>query len=261
MFLCFLEEEEEESEAYFRLVSKPYKERWRRFTEVRTERKSTNKLKVIRWDLLCRQVAAGLVVLSWCAVTWGIVSWPVQVELKGPGVVFNLIYIRPPSKADDWKEKRGNWRHHRGYYSPVKISLSLEFVWLKFLSSLFFLECSRATPAGKYGQHISLLVQEEGLVTLCIISFLCQRSTSSVSIPPQDDSRVSGGNECRRNKRGKRNERQMVEDDYFPYSSSGSRENHPSVEAAFSLASWRELLHVKNIYLHSFSYLKWFFTA
>lgn len=140
----------------------------------------------------------------------GIVSWPVRVELKGPGVDFNFIYIRPPSKADDWKEKRGNWRHHRGYYSPVKISLSLEFVWLKFLSSLFFLECSRATPAGKYGQHISLLVQEEGLVTLCIISFLCQRSTSSVSIPPQDDSRVSGGNECRRNKRGKRNERQMV---------------------------------------------------
>lgn len=176
---------------------------------MRTETKSTNKLKVIRWDLLCRQVAAGLVVLSWCAVTWGIVSWPVQVELKGPGVVFNLIYIRPPSKADDWKEKRGNWRHHRGYYSPVKISLSLEFVWLKFLSSLLFLECSRA-PAGKYGQHISILVQEEGLVTLSIISFLCQRSTSSVSIPPQDDSRVSGGNECRRNKRGKRNERQMV---------------------------------------------------
>lgn len=213
MFLCLLEEaeeEEEESEAYFRLVSKPYKERWRRFTEVRTERKSNNKLKVIRWDLLCRQVAAGLVVLSWCAVTWGIVSWPVQVELKGPGVDFNFIYIRPPSKADDWKEKRGNWRHHRGYYSPVKISLSLEFVWLKFLSSLFFLECSRATPAGKYGQHNSLLVQEEGLITLCIISFLCQRSTSSVSIPPQDDSRVSGGNECRRNKRGKRNERQMV---------------------------------------------------
>lgn len=43
-----VEEEEEESEAYFRLVSKPYKERWRRFTEVRTETKSTNKLKVIR---------------------------------------------------------------------------------------------------------------------------------------------------------------------------------------------------------------------
>lgn len=72
MFLCLLEEveeEEEESEAYFRLVSKPYKERWRRFTEVRTETKSTNKLKVIRWDLLCRQVAAGLVVLlCWVGV-------------------------------------------------------------------------------------------------------------------------------------------------------------------------------------------------
>lgn len=230
---------------------------------MRTETKSTNKLKVIRWDLLCRQVAAGLVVLlCWVGVLSHEASSPGRSRWNWRVQVWFLISYTYDLRAKPMtgRKKRGNWRHHRGYYSPVKISLSLEFVWLKFLSSLLFLECSRA-PAGKYGQHISILVQEEGLVTLSIISFLCQRSTSSVSIPPQDDSRVSGGNECRRNKRGKRNERQMVEDDYFSYSSSGSRENHPSVEAAFSLASWRELLHVKNIYLHSFSYLKWIFTA
>ena len=57
---------------------------------------------------------------------------------------------------------------------------------------------------------IPFLVQEEGLMMFCMISLLCQRSTSSVS-------RVSGGNKFRTvfiigNKRGKRYERQMIED-------------------------------------------------
>lgn len=86
-------------------------------------------------------------------------------------MVFNLINIRPPSKADDWKVKRGNL-----------LILHLRFPQISVLSLFSPPECSRATPAGKY-EHNSLFSArrraDDVLYDISLVSevdLVCQQS-------------------------------------------------------------------------------------